>query len=90
MQVYTRGESLGTRLLLMYRNMINSKTRLMMRSKVNQPLLYHSVGRVDEEKLKTMDKVRYEFNQFDMALKRRLQDLLMNVESEVMYVFILS
>ena len=61
-----------------------------MRSKVNQPLLHYSVGRVDEEKLKTMDKVRYEFNQFDMALKRRLQDLLMNVESEVMYVFIQS
>ena len=30
-----------------------------------------------------MDKVRYEFNQFDMALKHRLQELLLNVESEV-------
>lgn len=30
-----------------------------------------------------MDKVRYEFNQFDIALKRRLQDLIVNVESEV-------
>jgi hypothetical protein len=37
---------------------------------------------VDEEKQKTMDKVRYEFNQFDMALKHRLQELLLNVESE--------
>ena len=30
-----------------------------------------------------MDSVRYEFNQFDMALKHRLQELLMNIESEV-------
>ena len=41
------------------------------------------VGRVDEEKQKTMDKVRYEFNQFDIALKHRLQDLIANVEGEV-------
>ena len=38
---------------------------------------------MDEEKQKTMDKVRYEFNHFDMALKHRLHELLLNVESEV-------
>ncbi|CAI8020747.1 hypothetical protein GBAR_LOCUS12381, partial [Geodia barretti] len=40
------------------------------------------LNRVDEEKQKTMDKVRYEFNHFDMALKHRLHELLLNVESE--------
>ena len=34
-----------------------------------------------------MDKVRYEFNRFDIALKRRLQDLLVNVESEVLFMY---
>ena len=41
------------------------------------------LSHVDQEKAATIDRVRVEFNQFEMALRKRLGSVLQRVEDEV-------